>query len=333
VCQSAQAAQWLERQEASLLPAPYFHLVFTLPHELNRLIQQNQSELYNLLFEAAAQTVLQFGRNNLGVQLGITAVLHTWSQTLFDHYHVHCIVTGGGLALDGSGWKPSGERFLFPVRALSKVFRGRFCAELCRRFTDQRLEFHGQLEAQARTPAFAKLVRQARKSDWNVYAKAPFAGPEEVLKYLSRYTHRVAITPSRLLEFSEGAGTVQILRKVRRDRARPLWKPMTLSLEEFLRRFCLHLLPERFVKIRHYGLLANNGRGQRIAQLQATLGRPSKPASPEAGEALELPRPEYLLDQPPKARWPCPNCGRYGLILVEVVPPVDLELFDARDPP
>src|SRR5882724_1256609 len=185
VCQGTAARQWLASQEKALLPVPYFHLVFTLPHVLNPLIQQNQRVLYVLLFEAVSQTLLEFGQNRFGVQLGITAVLHTWSQTLLDHYHLHCIVTGGGLNTDGSRWVNTGGKYLFAVRALSAVFRGKFCAGLQQLQTEQQLQFHGQLSALAQPAAFAQLLRQATYKKWVVYAKRPFAGPKQVLAYLS----------------------------------------------------------------------------------------------------------------------------------------------------
>ena len=274
-CQARQAAQWLERQEALLLPVPYFHVVFTLSHALNPLVQQNRRALYNLLFGSAAETLLTFGRNNLGVQLGLTLVLHTWSQTLLDHYHVHCIVTGGGLEVPGGGWKSVEPQFLFPVTALSKVFRAKFCEGLQGLFANGQLEFHGQQGHLASQRAFQGLVRQATTRSWNVYVKRPFAGPQHVLAYLSGYTHRVAIGSRRLLHLDEAAGTIQLAYKDRRAQGREVWRTMRLELPEFLRRFCLHLLPERFVKIRHYGLLANRGRQQRVARAQALLGVPA----------------------------------------------------------
>lgn len=315
LCQGQAAHRWLEQQEAALLPVPYFHLVFTLPHELNPLIRQNQRTLYPLLFAAASQTLLEFGQNRFGAQVGITAVLHTWSQTLLDHYHLHCIVTGGGLSRDGARWVAARPYYLFPVMALSAVFRGKFCAALQRLYAEGELEFHGQLAELAQRPNFQRLLRQASRRSWVVYAKRPFAGPEQVLAYLSRYTHRVAISPRRLLALDPQPQTVTFAWKDYADGARR--KVMTLRAGEFVRRFCLHLLPERFVKIRHYGLLANAQRQTRIAQARAFL----RPPTPNDGLPEGGPQPKAALPSetaPPRV---CPFCGSRRLSLIEVVPP------------
>jgi hypothetical protein len=305
-CQGAASHQWLARQQQSLLPVPYFHLVFTLPHALNGLIQQNRRALYSLLFAAATQTLLQFGRARFDAQIGVTAVLHTWSQTLSDHYHLHCIVTGGGLSLDGSRWVPSHPRYLFAVRALSEVFRARFCEGLQRHYAQGQLQFHGSLASLAEEANFQRLVRTATVSQWVVYSKRPFAGPEPVLAYLARYTHRVALSERRLLALDPAAGTVRFRYKDYADLARP--KTMTLRLEEFLRRFCLHLLPERFVKIRHYGLLGNRGRHTRLEQARARL-HPRPAPDPRSAPTQTAPAPV------------CPHCGQAALVLIEVILP------------
>jgi hypothetical protein len=307
LCQGQAAHRWLEQQQATLLPVPYFHVVFTLPHALNPLIQQNQRALYTLLFQAASQTLLEFGQSRFGVQLGITAVLHTWSQTLLDHYHVHCIVTGGGLTADGSRWVSTPPHYLFAVRALSLVFRGKFCAGLQQLQAQGRLEFHGQLGALAHRNGFERLLRQAARRKWNVFAKRPFAGPRQVLAYLSRYTHRVALSPRRLLALDEANQTVALAWKDYADGARH--KTMSLELKEFVRRFCLHLLPERFVKIRHFGFLSNRQRKNKVAQARALLEHQSPPiaaALPPLGSALAL---------------ICPFCGSSQLELIEIVAP------------
>jgi hypothetical protein len=246
-CQGAQALDWLEQQETALLPIPYFHLVFTLPHVLNPLIRQNRRALFNLLLAAASQTLLEFGRQRLKAQLGISAVLHPWSQTLLDHYHVHCIVSGGGLALQGSGWVNTPDYSLFPIKALSRMFRGKFLAGLKGLYDEGKLAFHGQLQPLGQAAEFARLLRSAARENWGGQAKRPFAGPQQVLKYLANYTHRVAISNRRLLWAD--ADPVTFGYKDYADGARR--KTLTLALEEFVRRFCLHLLPDRFVKIRH----------------------------------------------------------------------------------
>jgi len=300
--------------QAALLPVPYFHVVFTLPHGLNPLIGQNQATLYNLLFGTASQTLVEFGQKRFGVQLGITAVLHTWSQTLLDHYHLHCIVTGGALSADGSKWVSAPPRFRFAVRALSEVFRGKFCAGLRQLYARGELRFHGQLEPLAHPGTFAKRLRQATQHRWVVYAKRPFAGPRQLLAYLSRYTHRVAISPRRLLELDKPARTVGFAWKDYADGGRS--KTMTLPLREFLRRFCLHLLPERFVKIRHFGFLSNSQRQERLAQARQLLA-PSGQINPAAG-TLPQAEPPAREATPPAV---CPHCGSRQLRLIEIVRP------------
>jgi hypothetical protein len=304
-CQGINSQHWLAAQAGLLLPIPYFHLVFTLPHQFNPLIGQNQKALYDLLFASAAETLLSFGRNNLGAQLGVTAVLHTWSQTLRDHYHLHCIVSGGGPALEGSRWVPSRPDYLFHVGALSTVFRAKFCEGLQRLYAGGRLQFHGQLVPLGVEREFQKLMREAARQGWVVYSKRPFAGPQQVLAYLSRYTHRVGLSNRRLLHLDRVAGTVTFDYKDYADGARH--KPMQLGLEEFLRRLRLHFLPPRLVKIRHYGLLANRGRQQRLERARALLspGQPTAPAPAPTPRTLPV----------------CPHCGWAALFLVQVVPP------------
>jgi len=306
-CQGGLAVAWLERQEAALLPIAYFHLVFTLPHTLNGLIRQNRRALFQLLFDSASQTLLKFGEGRLQAQIGVTAVLHTWSQTLLDHYHLHCIVTGGGVALDGQRWVHSSSHYLFPVQALSRMFRGKFLAGLQALFDEGTLEFHGALAPWARPSQFASLLKEAARTQWVVYAKRPFAGPKQVLAYLSGYTHRVAISNRRLL--SADAHTVSFDYK---DYAKTTHKTMTLNTPEFVRRFCLHVLPERFVKIRHYGLLANRQRQKRLACARALLGA-SPPAVPEPATQKQT-----RAEPSPTC---CPFCHQPALVLVREVAP------------
>jgi hypothetical protein len=303
---------WLAQQESALLPIPYFHLVFTLPHALNPLVRQNRRELLNLLFASASQTLLEFGRQRLGAQIGITAVLHTWSQTVLDHYHLHCIVSGGGLALEASRWVNSPNYYLFPVRALSSMFQGKFLAGFKGLYDAGNLQFHGQLQTLAPSAEFARLLRTAAKENWVVYAKRPFAGPPQVLKYLSGYTHRVAISNGRLLQTD--AQSVTFSYKDYADGARR--KTMTLELEEFVRRFALHLLPPRFVKIRHYGLLGNRQRNERLRRARLLLDV----ALPAVAD-LSPPPPTRPATEPP-SRAICPYCRQPTLILLRQVPPV-----------
>jgi len=320
-CQGANGRAWMEQQAELLLPIPYFHLVFTLPHALNPLIRQNQACCYDLLFDAASATLLEFGRHELGAQLGLTVVLHTWSQTLLDHYHVHGIVTGGGLRADGT-WAGTPAHWLFPVRALSAMFRGKFKAGLQQLYANGRLAFHGELQSLAPPGEFAALVRTATREKWIVYAKRPFAGPKPVLAYLARYTHRVGITNQRIRAVDASTKTMTFAYKDYADGARQ--KEMTIASTEFVRRLRLHILPERFVKIRHYGMLSNRNRRTRIAQARAVLppmpvvetspAEPSEPASGTAG----LP-----------AR--CPHCRQAGWVLVKILPPEHPR--SARAPP
>jgi hypothetical protein len=295
----------LEKQSGTLLPVPYFHIVFTLPHQFNALVAQNQRALYKELFNSAGATLLEFAENKFQAQIGVTAVLHTWSQTLLDHYHLHCIVTGGGLA--GKSWKSAGEHYLFAVRALSKVFRAKFRDGLKQLYAEGALAFHGSLAPLADKAEFEKLLVCACAQPWIVYSKKPFAGPQAVLAYLSRYTHRVAIGNGRLRKLDPEAGTVTFSYKDYADQSRR--KQMELSLPEFLRRFCLHILPERFVKIRHYGLLSNRNRAAKIAVARAQFEyarRPHEPLLPRQGHPAATPGSPLA----------CPHCGSSHLLLV-----------------
>jgi len=308
-CQHASADQWLLKQSASLLPVPYFHVVFTLPHALNALVGQNQRSLYKLFFDSVSATLLEFGEHKLKAQIGFTAVLHTWSQTLAAHYHLHCIVTGGGLSLDTEQWKSSGRRYLFPVRALSRIFQAKFRDGLKKLHQEGQLHFHGSLTPLSQPAEFARLLSCACARPWVVYSKKPFAGPEAVLAYLARYTHRVAIGNRRLLALDQMAGTILFSYKDYADRSRR--KKMQLSLVEFLRRFCLHILPERLVKIRHYGLLGNRNRAAKITRARAQLGGDKELHAQEttcAAGGLSA------IDSPPLL---CPHCGSHRMILLE----------------
>lgn len=307
-CQGANSLDWLAKQEQALLPIPYFHLVFTLPHVLNPLIQQNQAMLYDLLFASATATLLEFGRNNLGVQLGITAVLHTWSQTLLDHYHLHCIVSGGGIRLDGAQWKRASGKYLFSIQALSQVFRAKFRDGLWRLSEAGKLTLEGQLQGLADPAAFAQLMRQALAQPWVVYSKRPFAGPAQVLAYLSRYTHRAGMSNRRLLQLDPPRGTVSFSWKDYAAGARQ--KTMTLPVAEFIRRLCLHILPPKFVKIRHYGFLSNRNRQAKVQQARQLLGvQPNSVPNPD---------PEAPSTHPATELAPvCPFCGQRTLVLVE----------------
>ena len=272
-CQTLAKERWIEARKAELLPIPYFHVVFTLPHALNLLAQHQPRDVYNLLFEAAVTTLQTFGRDSkhMGGEIGITAILHTWGQNLGQHIHLHCLVTGGALAPDGARWLPSHSRFLFPVKALSIVFRAKYLDGLRRAFEKGSLE-RGDLDAGC-------LERALLEKPWVVYAKPPFAGPESVLQYLGHYTHRIAISNHRILDLTDGR--VRFRWRDYRDNNQS--KIMTLSAQEFLRRFLLHVLPSRFMRIRHYGLLANRHRKQKLERCRLLLAAPP----PVAAESRE----------------------------------------------
>lgn len=310
-CQGAARAKWQAAQQSLLLPVEYFHLVFTLPHELNALLRVNPRRLYALLFRAAAATLQTFSRDpkHLGAELGATAILHTWGQTLTQHVHLHCVVTGGGLSRDGRQWVSARPGFLFPVRALSKVFRGKFLAGLRRLHRGERLTFAGDSAPLAEPAIWTRWLHQLRSTDWIVYAKPPFGGPERVLQYLSRYTHRVAITNERLLFV--GDGIVRFLWKDYADHNRV--KIMTLAAEEFLRRILLHVLPRGFMRIRHFGLLANRQRARKLTRCRALLAPSAAPAhldSPPVTDSSDAGRSP-----------PCPACGGIMFRVIETLAP------------
>lgn len=317
-CQALAQAQWREAQRAVLLPVPYFHVVFTLPHALNEVIRWKPRLLYNCLFQAAAATLTEFARDprHLGAELGCTAVLHTWGQTLLPHVHLHCIVTGGGLSPGGTQWVPGKKRrFLFPVRALAKVFRGKFLARLAAAYDRGELVLHGTSAALTSAVEWQRLLGKLRAKPWIVYAKAPLAGPEQVLNYLARYTYRTAISNERLLDCHDG-----VVRFRYKDYTHGhTRKEMTLSATEFLRRFLLHVLPPGFMRVRHYGLLANRQRTVKLARGRELLGCRTPPApGPHPEESV----PERIkrLTGVDVAR--CPVCGSGPMRLIERLPPV-----------
>jgi putative transposase/transposase-like zinc-binding protein len=315
-CQGRARAKWLAAEQALLLPVPYFHVVFTLPHQLNPLIRVNQRTLYPLLFQAAAQTLQEFARDptHLGAELGITAVLHTWGQTLTEHVHVHGIVTGGGLRAEGTQWRPSHPRFLFAVEALSHVFRGKYLAGLRRLRHPQRLHFAGESAALGEEAAWQAVLGQLQDRAWVVYAKPPWGGPEQVLKYLSRYTHRVAIANSRLVFVGDGV----VHFRYKDYAAGGTTKVMELPAEEFLRRFLLHVVPPGFVRIRHCGLLANRTRQEKLArcrQLLAVVAAAATALLPTQNGATPTAGTE------PTSPTLCPACGIGRLRRIAVLAP------------
>jgi hypothetical protein len=286
-CQGNARARWLAERKHELLPVSYFHIVFTLPHELSALVLQNKRRLYDLLFRTSAATLLELARDpkHLGAEIGFLGVLHTWGQNLQHHPHVHYVVPAGGLATDASRWIACSERFFLPVAALSRVFRGKFTAALRELFERHELEFHGSLENLAQPRHFRSFLRSLFRENWVVYAKPPFGGPEHVLHYLARYTHRVAISNHRLVAFCD-------------DRVSFRWKDyahgskqkvMTVSADEFLRRFLIHVLPKGLVRIRHFGFLANRRRATALARCRLLLGAAALSHTPDSASPLRCP--------------------------------------------
>ena len=296
-CQHQRSREWLQRQRGSLLPVRYFHWVFTLPATLRPLVLQNPGALYQLLFQSASATLLQFGQERFGAELGITAILHTWGQNLMNHPHLHCLVTGGGLTALNTWAGPKQTRWLFPVHAVAQMFQGKFCAGLLQLHTTGKLQFLGELQHLQAPAAFAALLRQVRSRRWVVFAKGSVVGPDHVLDYLGRYTHRVALANSRLRALDPAARTVTFTYKDYAEGSRI--KPLLLTGDEFIRRFLLHLLPPGFTKIRHYGLLGNNRRQQRIP-----LARTALQTSPLRFSPKLTPRPPTAAPPPPA----CPHC-------------------------
>jgi hypothetical protein len=295
-CQGAAARTWLAAREADLLPVGYFHVVFTLPAQVAHIAFQNKAAVYDLLFRAASETMLTIAADpkHLGARIGLTAVLHTWGSAMTHHPHIHMIVPGGGLSRDGSCWISARPAFLLPVRVLAKLFRRLFLAGLIALHEAGRLAFFGDLVHLTDRPAFLRHLAPVRTKRWVVYAKPPFAGPAAVLAYLSRYTHRVAISNRRLVAF-DAAGVTFRTKDYRRDGA-ARYGITTLATHEFIRRFLLHVLPKGFHRIRHYGLLASAGRRANLARIRELLAVPSPVIPPE-------PTP------PPDWRPPCPCCG------------------------
>ncbi len=296
-CQSTARDRWLAERAQELLPVPYCHVVFTVPEELVPLARQKPRLFYGLLFRAVSQTLQEIAADprHLGARIGFLAVLHTWSQNLLQHPHVHCLVPAGGIAPNGSRWIPCRRKFFLPVRVLSRLFRGKLLAFLRDAYAQGKLPFHGQMTALADAARFHAWLRQLREKDWVVYAKPPFGGPQHVLKYLARYTHRVAISNGRLLDLTNG----HIRFRWRDSKDSNRIKVMTLSAVEFIRRFLLHVLPPGFVKIRHFGFLANRNRSQALALCRQHLlaAVPSQPA------------PAILTEQQQRAmQRRCPVC-------------------------
>jgi hypothetical protein len=315
-CQAMAGADWMAARAEDLLPVEYYHVVFTIPEELGPIALQNPRVVYDLLFQAAAATLIEIAANpqHLGARIGFHAVLHTWGQTLQHHPHLHCVVPGGGLSADGQRWISCRPGFFLPVRILSRVFRGKFLSKLRQAFDQGRLSFHGELSSLADPGTFQKRLSASARTDWMVYAKPPFGGPEAVLKYLARYTHRVAISNRRLISLDDGEVGFQYKDYARKARS----KIMRLTIFEFIRRFLLHILPSGFVRIRHFGFLCNRFRRQKVALCRQLL------------EAAKTPESEFLNRPPADKGEPerlfgtatCPCCGKGRMVIIRALPPM-----------
>lgn len=320
-CQGAARAAWLQAREQEVLDAQYFHVVFTLPHELAPLALQNRRTVYGILFRAASETLSTLARDpkHLGAQIGCLALLHTWGQNLLAHPHLHCVIPGGGISPDGKRWVSCRDGFFLPVRVMSRMFRGKFLAMLVRAFEQNELEFHGQLAQLNHPKAWEGWLEPLRNKQWVVYAKPPFGGPRQVLKYLARYTHRVAISNRRILSTDNATVTFT-------------WKDyasgntrhtMTLDAQEFLRRFLLHVLPPRFTRIRYFGFLANRNRADNVRRARLLIEADTQGGEVADGAAIEatsdetspqLHNPTGSDDDDELER--CPRCKQGRLILI-----------------
>jgi hypothetical protein len=314
-CQAEARDRWLEKRRCELLPTPHVHVVFTLPGELAPLALQNKKTVYDLLFHASAETLLAIARDprHLGAEIGFFSVLHSWNQKLGFHPHVHCVVPAGGLSFDHNRWVKSHHAFFLPVKVLGRVFRGKFVAALKRAFQDGQISFHGDLKLLAQPKTFFAWLRPFFRKDWVVYAKRPFGGPEHVLHYLGRYTHRVAISNHRLVSFAEGKVTFRWRDSAHHNEQ----KLLTLALDEFLRRFLLHVLPKGFVRIRNFGFLANRKRAMTLPLCFPLLG-----SAPQTEQDTSGVKNSSDL-------WRCPKCAG-PMVVVERLTAAEMRL---RSPP
>jgi len=316
-CQGLARAQWIQDRQSELLNVPYFHLVFTVPEQIAAIAYQNKEVVYSILFQATAETlkIIAADPQHLGAEIGFFAVLHSWGQNLQLHPHLHCVVPGGGLSPDGQRWVSCGPDFFLPVRVLGHLFRRLFLEALQKAFDSGKLHFFAALESFRQPQAFAGLVARMKACEWVVYAKRPFAGPQQVLDYVGRYTHRVAISNNRLLDLENGQ--VRFQWKDYRDDGKI--KTMTLSADEFIRRFLLHVLPNGFQRIRYYGLLGNRYRKQKLALCRRFLGMSpsSQQTNPSPAEKDYRDRYEELTGN---SLHQCPHCQQGRMRIVEILP-------------
>jgi hypothetical protein len=318
-CQSLARAEWIQDRQSELLSVPYFHVVFTMPEKIAEIALQNKRTVYGILFHATAETLCTIAADpeHLGAKIGFFAVLHSWGQNLLHHPHLHCVVPGGGISLDGTRWISCRLDFFLPVRVLSRLFRRLFLTYLEKAFDSGKLRFTGSLKALPEPREFRSYLAPLKQTEWVVYAKPPFAGPQQVLDYVGRYTHRVAISNNRLLD-------------IENDRIRFHWKDyrdnnqqkiMTLSAEEFIRRFLMHVLPDGFQRIRYYGFLSNRDREEKLAACRQLLGMPPVNPEPVAGDQPIDYDVNHVLEQIRSSLRNCPVCEEGRMVVIEVVPP------------
>lgn len=314
-CQCLARAQWIEQRQSELLDVPYFHVVFTVPEEIAAIAYQNKQVIYDILFQATAETLKSIAADpkHLGAEIGFFAVLHSWGQSLQFHPHLHCVVPGGGLSADGQRWISCRPDFFLPVRVLSHLFRRLFLESLQHAFDSGKLEFFNTLESLRNRSAFVQFLDRMKDCDWVVYAKRPFAGPQQVLDYVGRYTHRVAISNNRLLDIENG----QVCFEWKDYRAGGQVKTMSLSADEFIRRFLLHVLPDGFQRIRYYGFLGNRYRKQKLEQCRRLLGMPNRAAPTKTAEQDYRDRYEELTGLSLRQ---CPACKKGRMVTVEILP-------------
>jgi len=314
-CQASAAHRWLEARQTDLLPVDYYHLVFTLPGPISDLAFVNKGVIYNILFQAAAQTLQVIAKDpkHLGAKIGVTLVLHTWGSAMTHHPHVHGVVTGGGLSIDGEQWVACKPGFFLPVRVLSRLYRRLFLEKLTQAYQLNKLQFFAEQQALKEEKHFTNWIKSLSQIEWVVYAKRPFAGPAAVLAYLSRYTHRVAIANSRLLSMDEHGVTFKW--KDYRLKGASRYKPMTLTVNEFIRRFLIHILPSGFHRLRHYGLIANTNRKDNLAHARKLL-RVNEAKLPAQEETTDKHQSE---EQKQDATYVCPDCGA-PMIIIETFP-------------
>jgi predicted Zn-ribbon and HTH transcriptional regulator len=316
-CQSLARAQWIEDRQAELLDCPYFHVVFTVPEEITTIAYQNKELVYGILFQATAETLKTIAADpeHLGAEIGFFAVLHSWGQNLMFHPHLHCVVPGGGLSPDGERWIACKPDFFLPVRVLSRLFRRLFLESLQKAFDSGKLQFFGSLKPLREPTAFARQMARAKGSEWVVYAKRPFAGPRQVLDYVGRYTHRVALSNNRLVNIEDGH--VHFQWKDYRHNSQV--NTMRLSADEFIRRFLIHVLPEGFQRIRYYGFMGNRYRQQKLALCRRLLGMQMPTQQTAASPPTKDPRDRYE-ELTGRSLRPCPQCQQGHMLIVEPLP-------------